>query len=382
MSIERTISTKEFEQKVPREIERKFVPLFPEMLDRYRSESLPIEQVYLSHPSEPFSLRLRETLASTGELRYDATLKDKGAITQDGLDRFEQTCEISEELYTYYKTAGTPIIRKLRAEPLPGVTIDYYEDGSIQVESENPHSWKQFVARHGDTFAEVTGDSSSTNDWKAHLGYRRANEGRETLTPRESLNPDDIVADILTQMHPMMPTVVHIGGRSGSGKTTLVQELRRKLASSWAELDSVIISTDDYHRGTSWLKAYNHGEPWTAWDAPIVYDTGAMAADITTLMRRQSIEKREIDWTTAEPVIAGTLEPAAVIIIEGIYATSPDITHPDDLQYEMPTGLATCIGRRLLRDLETRPEFADPEKSLRYMLSEAEPAYRAQRARA
>jgi hypothetical protein len=47
----------------------------------------------------------------------------------------------------------------------------------------------------------------------------------------------------------------------------------------------------------------------------------------------------------------------------------------------MATGLATCIGRRLLRDLRERPEFADPEISLRYMLSEAEPAYRAQRAR-
>ena len=44
----------------------------------------------------------------------------------------------------------------------------------------------------------------------------------------------------------------------------------------------------------------------------------------------------------------------------------------------MTTPLATCIGRRLLRDIAERPEFADPATSLGYMLSEAEPAYRAQ----
>jgi uridine kinase len=80
----------------------------------------------------------------------------------------------------------------------------------------------------------------------------------------------------------------------------------------------------------------------------------------------------------AEPVLTGTIEPTDVIIIEGIYAQAPEITKGSDLQYEMTTPLATCIGRRLLRDIAERPEFADPATSLGYMLSEAEPAYRAQ----
>ena len=378
MSVEKIILNKEFEQKIPREIERKFIPLFPEMLDAYRLESLPIEQVYLSHPSEPFSLRLRETLTSEGALCHEATIKDKGRVTEQGLERFEQSCLISESLYLYYKSAETPVIKKLRAEPLPGVVIDYYEDGQVQIESENPAAWEAFVARHGDVFVEITGDATSTNDWKAQFAFRRANAGSEALAPKESLSAATIASDILECRHSTMPIIVHIGGRSGSGKTTLVNELREKLTHSWAKLDSVVLSTDDYHRGTTWLTAHNGGEPWTKWDEPIVYDTLTMAGDIACLVKQQSIPKRAIDWSVAEPVIIGTVEPASVIIIEGIYATSPDITKPDDLQYEMTTGLATCIGRRLLRDLEARPEFADPEKSLAYMLSEAEPAYRRQ----
>ena len=79
-----------------------------------------------------------------------------------------------------------------------------------------------------------------------------------------------------------------------------------------------------------------------------------------------------------EPVYEGIIAPSNVVIIEGIYALSPDITKQDELRYEMTTPLATCIGRRLLRDMRERPEFADPVKSLGYMLREAEPAYRRQ----
>ncbi|MEO5949221.1 MAG: hypothetical protein ABIP74_02370, partial [Candidatus Saccharimonas sp.] len=136
--------------------------------------------------------------------------------------------------------------------------------------------------------------------------------------------------------------------------------------------------TDDYHRGTSWLRDYNGGNDWTHWDAPIVYDTESMAADLTALKRGEQIVTHEMDWTIAEPRVAGTMSMPEILLIEGIYANSPRVTTPGDLVYEMTTPLATCIGRRLLRDLRERPEFADPAKSLLYMLSEAEPAYRAQ----
>lgn len=375
MSVEQLIHTKEFESVLPVEVERKFLPVFPEQLEPYRAMSQPIEQFYLSHPCEPFSLRMREALVD-GELRYEATLKDAGQIGPNGIERMEVTAPIAAELYSMYRTPDLPIIRKLRAEPRPGITIDFYEDGSVLVESENELEWQQFIGDFGDSFVEITGDRSSNNEWRAHLGFRRANQGREALAPADDLNPSDIVRDIQKQRTDGRPTTVHIAGRSGSGKSTIVREVRAQLDS--LGISSAVMSTDDYHRGDTWLVGYNGGEPWTHWDEAIVYDTKAMAADLANLRSGQRIYRREIDWTTVEPHFPGVIEPADVIIIEGIYARSPDITSEDDLVYEMTTALATCIGRRLLRDLKERPEFADPVKSLGYMLSEAEPAYRSQ----
>ena len=375
MSVEQLTSTKEFESILSHETERKFLPIFPEQLEPYRTASQPIEQFYLSHPSEPFSLRFRETLQD-GELTYEATLKDTGQVGDDGIERMEVTAPATPEQYAYYKSADTPVIRKLRAEPRPGVTIDFYEDGSIQIESENELEWRIFAAEHGHMFVETTGDRSSNNEWQAHLSFRRANDGREALVPSPDLNPGDIVHDILANTTPGKPVTIHIAGRSGSGKSTIVREVRSQLEA--LGISSCVLSTDDYHRGNTWLAEYNGGEPWTHWDEPVVYDTGAMAVDLAHLQEGKAIYQREIDWTTVEPHFPGVIQPSDVIIIEGIYARSPDITREDDLNYEMTTPLATCIGRRLLRDLKERPVFADPVKSLGYMLAEAEPAYRNQ----
>lgn len=375
MSVEQIVSTKELESIAAREVERKFLPLFPEQLEIYRASSQPIEQFYLSHPTEPFSLRLRESLID-GELRYEATLKDTGTIGARGIDRMEITTPVSPEIYTLYRSPDTPIIRKLRAEARPDVTIDFYDDGSVQVESENELEWRLFVAEHGDMFVETTGDRASNNEWRAHVSFRRANGGREAFTPQTELDPDDIVRDIQYQLALNRPATVHIGGRSGSGKSTIVREVRAKLDA--LGISSAVLSTDDYHRGNSWLVEHNDGEPWIHWDEPVVYDTKAMAADLANLRAGQYIYQRQIDWTTVEPHFPGVIEPCDAIIIEGIYARSPDITSEGDLNYEMTTPLATCIGRRLLRDLRERPQFADPVKSLSYMLAEAEPAYRNQ----
>jgi uridine kinase len=218
----------------------------------------------------------------------------------------------------------------------------------------------------------------SSNEWRAHLTFRRANEGKEALAPKPELDTSSIIDDILREHanHPEQPVILHVGGRSGSGKSTIVRELQSKLKEY--ATSPLVISTDDYHRGTTWLVDHNNGQPWTKWDDEIVYDLDTMHFDIERLMRGEQIQARSFDWTTAEPRFDGPIAPQPVIIVEGIYANSPIVSLHDDLHYEMTTGFATCVGRRLLRDLRERPEFADPEKSLHYMLSEAEPAYRRQ----
>lgn len=375
MSVEQILANQEFEQAVPHEVERKFIPLFPDQLNTYRSEGIPVEQFYLSHPTEPFSLRFRESLRG-GELTYEATLKDVGTVGPDGIDRMEVSAPVSADLYDLYKTDDTPVIRKLRAEPYPGVTIDFYEDGGIQLESEDAQSWQLFVEEHGDNFVEITGDRASSNEWQAHIDYRRSHEGSEALKPENDLDPNNIARDILLHRQPDTPSVVHVGGRSGSGKSTIVRQLQQQLDS--LELSSCVLSTDDYHRGNTWLTNYNNGEAWTHWDDPIVYDTATMSRDLAVLQSGSPIHNRQINWTDVEPHYLGLVEPTDVILIEGIYARSPDITKPSDLSYEMTTPLATCIGRRLLRDIKERPQFTDPAKSLEYMLYETEPTYRRQ----
>src|SRR5690349_10293204 len=98
-----TIVNNEFEQNTSREIEKTYIPLLPERFIPLREQAYPIEQYYLSGITEEFSLRLREELRD-GELCYSATLKDRGTVTADGLDRIEITTDVSAETYRLYKS--------------------------------------------------------------------------------------------------------------------------------------------------------------------------------------------------------------------------------------------------------------------------------------
>ena len=377
MTVEKIAKTKEFEQKLFTEVERKFLPTNPEGLADLRGTAIPIEQYYLGPIGQPYSLRLRETPQSDGTSRYEVTLKDTGSVDDEGVHRMEVTAEVGSELYEFYRDETVPLLIKLRAEPLPGIVVDFYDDGTIQVESENPDNWQRFIKERGDYFMEVSGDHMSSNEWRAHFSFRRLHNGKDMLATGEELRSGAIVREILAQRNSeMRPMMVHIGGRSGSGKTTIVREVREILAHY--NISTEVISTDDYHRGAHWLREYSGGQDWTHWDAPIVYDTQSMACDLAQLKEGAPIDRREIDWSVAEPQITGTLNAPDVLLVEGIYANSADILCEGALSYEMNTPLATCVGRRLKRDLIERPQFADPVTSLAYMLNEAEPAYRAQ----
>jgi uridine kinase len=375
--IETIASSGEFERKPHREVETKYLPLFPESLDQFRPHATPIEQLYLSHPNEAFSLRLRETLQN-GELVYSAALKDNGRSTDNGLDRMEVETPISANTYAYYKQMELPSLKKLRAEPFKNIVIDWFEDGHVHTESEHPISWAAFLEQQGFSnkdFVDITSDSYADNEWRAHIAYRKQHEGHEAFSPEPDLDVGEIARTLWSSSMRKYQTIATIAGRSGSGKTTLINEVQARLRERGAS--SVILSTDDYHRGKTWLEQYKGG-PWTDWDAPIVYDLEALKRDLEVLREGKSVVKRQFDFHTEEPVPTGFIDPAPIILIEGIYARDPSLNEITDIRYELPTPLATCIGRRLLRDLCERPQFAEPGKSLRYILEQAEPAYRNQ----
>jgi len=369
--------TPEQEPRTLYEIEQKFIPLQAEALTSLRAEAIPIEQFYLSHPDEDFSLRFRE-VPIEGQFYYEATLKNNGELTDAGLRRLEVTTEVDKAMYDYYRKDSVAI-RKLRAMLTPNVVVDFFEDGHTQVESECAADWQSFIKtrRLEGQFAELTGDRIVDNEWRAHHLYRQHHGGREALPVMQELDPNQIANDIIRHQHEYGRSVVQISGRSGSGKSTVVQMVKQQLEQEGIDCD--VISTDDYHRGQTWLEAYNDNRPWVNWDDAIVYDTASMAADLERLQRGESIRRRRIDFETAEPVYEGDQQPKPVLLVEGIYARAPEIDQYCHLRYELPTPLATCVGRRLLRDMHERAQFADPAVSLRYMLEYAEPAYRQQR---
>lgn len=374
--VEKISSVSEFEHNRYREQERKYLPLFPEALEPFRSSARPIEQFYLSHPDEPFSLRFREIVGMDGELNYTAALKDRGQLTDVGLERLEVETDISSELYSFYKTDEAAVLHKLRYQAHPDIVVDYYEDGHVQVESEDDGAFQAFTSTQADAYVELTGDRIVDNEWRAHLAYRKRHGGQETLVPKPDISIDAAVKTLGFIAASRSTAVARICGRSGSGKSTVVRDLQRALENKG--LESVVLSTDNYHRGATWLRSFNQGQEWTDWDDPVVYDTAAMKRDLEILLSGEPVERRSIDFTVCEPVVSGFIEPTPIVLIEGIYAGAKEFEFASQLRIDIPTPLATSIGRRLLRDIQERPEFADPGKSFRYMLEQAEPMWRRQ----
>lgn len=376
---------KEFEQKPHQEIEQKFVPLFPEQLAMWREQSLPIEQLYLSHPSEVFSLRLRESFTRDGEALYTATLKDTGEKTSEGLQRLEVETEITAETYRLYRAnENYPVLQKLRTSPVKNIDIDFYSNGDITLESEHPISLTSFLGKYPAALDERTGDRSVDNEHRAHFEYRKSHNGEETLRPFEQADVAlGLARDIYGHHINNKLVVATIHGRSGSGKSTLVREIAHELEGTIPRI--ITLSTDDYHVGKTFLEAHNNGQPWQDWDAEIVYDLDLLAADLEKLRNGEAIATRRFNFITEEPEITGVIEPTherTLILLEGIYAGSSKFENAAHVRHEVQTPLATSIGRRLARDFSgerVNDSLASPEVVLRYMLENAEPAYQAQK---
>ncbi|MEO5948996.1 MAG: hypothetical protein ABIP74_01205, partial [Candidatus Saccharimonas sp.] len=230
MTVETMNSRKEFERLSISEVERKLLPVIPERLTELRESAYPIEQYYLSHMNEPFSLRFRGTVRD-GAISYEATLKDSGVMGPDGLERLEVPVIVPSELYAYYfDKHTTPVLQKWRSEPFEGIIVDFYkDDGSVQVEVEDATHWDAFTEHYGKDYLDITGDHVGSNEWRAHLSFRRLHNGKEALMPQAELRSQDIVNDILSRRLQTAPVIVHIGGRSGSGKSTIVHEVQRAL---------------------------------------------------------------------------------------------------------------------------------------------------------
>ncbi len=360
----------------PTETEKTFVPRRDAILEQFRSYTTQyITQPYLSHPDEPHSLRLRHTASELGG-KTDATLKDRGTIVGEGLARIEVEAPISESRFSYYQqTDKLPRITKIRRSPIDAIDIDYYPGGYTHIESEDPAAWNRFLDEFhlsDDDFIDVTGAQFADNEWRAHYHYRLNHGGRDAWKPAPPLDLSEIETDILGARGEK-PTLVALGGRSGSGKSTIIKQLQTRFAERG--ISTATISTDDYNHGKTILHALSGGT-WENYDSNNTYDLPLCQAHLALLATGTVVPQYQFDFKTEERVVNGKLQPADVVFVEGIKAHHPDIRELADLYYEMPTSLATSIGRRIMRDLTERPRF-DPSANLAYYLEYAEPEYQA-----
>lgn len=349
-------SSRNIEQVEFEKVEHKYQILTGENFPELRETASPIEQVLLSDVDEPFELNLCEKFDNNYKLTHTATLQAHNHATIE--------TQISDDVYDYYKSLDYPCQKKLRAQIDDNLSADFYEDGNVIINANDENAWKQFQHETDVSFAEFSSDSQ-------HV------ESRMEHPPKDTLDVNSIISSALSQVIHSGHSIVQIAGRSGSGKSTIARKIKSNL--ELLDIESEIMSTDDYNRGQTWLSNYNHNQPWTQFDHPIVYDTKTMSEDLQKLMFGQTIQRRTFDFNIQEPVFNDPIEPTPVTIVEGIYAMSPDLANLNGVCYEMPTPLATCVGRRIFRDIKDRAAFADPAINLAYILEQAEPMYRKQK---
>lgn len=340
-----------------------------------------IEQHYLSSPYDEASLRLRKTLRHYETTpTFCATIKSR-RLDNDQLSRHEVEVPIDEGLFDYYTSQRThPTIKKFRADLGDGITADWLLGSSGDVtpfllEIERRTGSVAAPAQLVATTNPVSIDNESVA-WSLH--------DKMPTRPSEACSSESLhtLAHHIAATNPSVekPYVLSVSGRSGSGKSTLLRTLQASLAAQ--NISVMVLSTDDYHVGKARLDSISDGAPWQDWDAPEVYDTALCSRELRAYLdQRTAIPKRAMNWSIQEPIVTGTHQEAAVILVEGLYAHSPLLLPLATDTITVPTSLATSLWRRLCRDFgsaESRANESLPDiaSSLRYYLEYAEPAYR------
>jgi uridine kinase len=367
-----------------REREQTHVAKSPDLLDVFRPQANPFHSVYLSHPDDEESLRVRAEYGPDG-VRYTAALKYEGEMFDQALERPEiPVPDLSEAAFRFYESHGDfPDVKYLRAEPLAGLAIDFIDGRElpqVEYESERGQEEPSFVSVLKGGLDDHSDSPEVRKEFIAHQNF-----GRETLKPSGESNE----AFVNRVMNRMVATyalggkqvITGISGMSGSGKSTIVKQLAEKIAETFGEeYRPLIVSTDDYHRGKKWLEA-TYGAPWTNWDDPRVYDTAALADDLKLLADGQPIIRKHFDFASEEVVEDGIASPSPFVIVEGLYAGSPDLKDVRNLHFEVPTSLATSVARdirRLVLENRANGSIGTLEDRLKYVLEVALPTYLSQ----
>lgn len=144
--------------------------------------------------------------------------------------------------------------------------------------------------------------------------------------------------------------IIGICGGSGSGKTTLL----RRLATHFVAMQPTVFSMDNYYLPIEEQFVDANGS--INFDLPTALDRERLTADLIKLQQGEVIEVKEYHFNAPpRKNVLITLEPAAIIIVEGLFLFQfNEVRDLLDFKIFMDVDNEVQLDRRLYRDQESR----------------------------
>ena len=148
----------------------------------------------------------------------------------------------------------------------------------------------------------------------------------------------------------MRPLILGIAGGSGSGKTTIAQRVTAALPASQV----TIVEHDAYYRDRPDLTYEERCQ--LNYDHPDALETELLVKHLEALRAGSAVEVPSYDFRTHRRAsTVRTIEPTAVIIVEGILVFADDALKRElDIKIYVDTDADIRAFRRIRRDLEQR----------------------------